>query len=121
MVTGMLPFTASGPEKNHQIMREIMTKDPIPPSALNPDIDPELEKIILKMLEKDYYSRYSSAESVLDSLIEYLNPSNKASQNPIIKKKRKKLFGSFRFRALIGLITLGIIGAIISIILLAVL
>jgi serine/threonine-protein kinase len=69
MVTGILPFDGTN---HNRLAGDIISKNPILPSNLNPDIDPRLEKIILKMLRKDYFERYSSAESAMDALVEYI-------------------------------------------------
>jgi serine/threonine-protein kinase len=61
MLTGTLPFQADSSEELahlHQI------SNPVPPSQLNPAISIELEKILLKVLEKEPAARYRTADQL---------------------------------------------------------
>jgi len=65
MFTGDVPF--SHPELMPLLMMH-MTKPPVPPSQHNPNIPPPLEKMILKLLEKDPANRYSTCGAFADDL-----------------------------------------------------
>ncbi len=70
MVTGQLPFRADG--LPGWIMMHLETPPPRP-SALRPDLPPELEAIILELLAKEPKDRPVDARAVIDAL-ERLRP-----------------------------------------------
>jgi eukaryotic-like serine/threonine-protein kinase len=58
MSTGRLPFSGN---TSAMIFTEILTKAPISPLRINPELPPKLEEIINRLLEKDRDLRYQSA------------------------------------------------------------
>src|ERR1700675_1877100 len=61
LATGQRPF----PESNSsRLIDAILRQPPVPPRALNPRLSPELERIILKCLEKQPDLRYQSAKEL---------------------------------------------------------
>jgi tRNA A-37 threonylcarbamoyl transferase component Bud32 len=64
-LTGRPPFLAPTPVET---MRQVLDQDPPPPRMLNRQIDADLEKIVLKCLEKDPALRYPSAADLAADL-----------------------------------------------------
>jgi serine/threonine-protein kinase len=65
MATGRVPFDGDSPV--NVALKHV--KDPVRrPSALNPEVSPQLESIVLKAMEKDPASRYHSADEMLADL-----------------------------------------------------
>ena len=54
-------------------LQDVLTRDPMPPSAVNAAVDRDSETICLKCLEKDPAKRYPSAAALADDLDRYRN------------------------------------------------
>src|SRR5499427_2545841 len=65
MATGALPFRG---QSSGVIFNSILEKMPVSPIRVNPDIPPELERIISKTLEKDRNLRYQHASDIRTDL-----------------------------------------------------
>ncbi len=67
MCTGRLPFTGNSAI---DILMKHIQQDPIPPRQTRPDlgISEEIERVILKAMEKEPSDRYDTAETMLEDL-----------------------------------------------------
>ena len=68
-VTGRLPF--DGTDAVSVAVKQV-NEIPAPPSSINPNIDPTLESIILKAMEKDPARRFQSASEMRHALNDWL-------------------------------------------------
>jgi len=69
MVTGKLPFSGQLHEVTHQIKHGEFTR----PTAVNPDLPPELERIIVRALATNREARYQTAADLQTELTEVLH------------------------------------------------
>ena len=69
MLTGRAPFQAASPVDTIMMVLE---QDPLPPRYLNRDLDPDLEMIVLKCLQKPSDLRYRTADKLADDLEAFL-------------------------------------------------
>ncbi len=65
MITGTLPFTGETPVA---VALKQIKEECVPPSKVNPSIVPQLETVVMHMLEKDIARRYQSAADVVHDL-----------------------------------------------------
>jgi serine/threonine protein kinase len=64
-LTGRPPFQGSTPMET---LTQVMTKEPDPPSQVNDAVPRDMDRIVLKCLQKDPRQRYASAAELLQDL-----------------------------------------------------
>lgn len=67
--TGRVPF--DGDDAISVAMKQV-SEQPVPPSQINPKVDADLERIILKCMEKDPANRFQTADELRSVLNNYL-------------------------------------------------
>jgi serine/threonine protein kinase len=67
LLTGQLPFQGSN---NFSMMYQITHADPVPPSALRPELPPVLDDIVMRALQKSLDDRYPSWDALSFDLAE---------------------------------------------------
>ncbi|MHC4875900.1 MAG: serine/threonine-protein kinase [Planctomycetota bacterium] len=70
MLTGRPPFQAANP---FDTVMMVLEQDPVPPRALNPKADSDLEMIALKCLQKPTDLRYANVSALADDLEAWKN------------------------------------------------
>jgi WD40 repeat protein/serine/threonine protein kinase len=70
MLTGSPPFRG---EQLLDILDQIWSREPVPPTRLQPKVPRDLDTICLKCLEKDPRKRYASAQALADDLRSFLD------------------------------------------------
>jgi tetratricopeptide (TPR) repeat protein len=66
ILTGKLPYRAETPVA---LLRKILAEEPVPPRRLSPGVEPDLETVCLKALEKEGKRRYATADAFADDLL----------------------------------------------------
>jgi serine/threonine protein kinase len=84
MLTGHLPHSAANP---HALMRLKAREDPQPPSYYLPGLDPSLEAIVLKAIERAPRDRHASAAELLAQL---RDPASVPPRDPEAAAARKQ-------------------------------
>ena len=77
LLTGALPFKIERDDLVALVYAHV-NEVAVPPSRLNPNISPELERIVLKLIEKEPALRYQTARALQADLRAYLNSAPEA-------------------------------------------
>jgi serine/threonine-protein kinase len=110
MLTGHLPFT--GPNA-HSLMRAKTDDQPKPPSYWVPAIDPKLETIVLRAIERAPRDRY---ESATDLLADLRDPAAVVPRDPLTGAARQRRRFHLPRRLVMPLVVAAILCALASLV-----
>jgi serine/threonine protein kinase/formylglycine-generating enzyme required for sulfatase activity len=92
MLCGQAPHTGAS---SANVIASLMTRNPVPPSQLNPEVSAELEKLVLTALHRDRSKRFASAKDFQRALVDFLKqkegPQAKIEKVRPAKKPLKRL------------------------------
>lgn len=103
MSTGLRPH---GNKTAAELAAAILSEQPQPPSQVQATVDPDLETVILKSLQKDRQQRYQTAHDLLADL-QRLVAGLEAQQRVEQRRRRRR-------RVLIGAIPIAIVAALLA-------
>jgi serine/threonine-protein kinase len=122
-LTGRPPFVG---KTVRAILRQVQEQAPPQPSSLKPGIDPDLEAVCLKCLERDPSARYASAEALARDLDSWLRGEGVSVRPPGMLNWLRQIWRTtpprttylWQFQVWVGLVTLATHGASFALILL---
>ena len=98
MMTGRRPFHG---EHDAAVLYSIVNAEPEPPSTIDPNLTPEMESMILRLLRKDVADRYQSASELRKAIDSILGP---AESPPLAPSKFKLRMPGWKILAPISLL-----------------
>ncbi len=98
MLTGRPPFQAATPIETMLLALE---HDPIAPRALNPRVNPDLEMVALKCLQKPPSLRYPSAAALADDLESFLRGDAVSARSTSLRGLAARLMGETHHAAVL--------------------
>ncbi len=113
LLTGAMPYPVDG--SFGEVIRNVAELMAGRPSALNPDVDDDLDTIVLRALDKDPARRYQSAQQLRDDLIHWLKGEPIAAKRDslwyVLRKTVKRRKGAAAAAAVVTVaLVLGIVG-----------
>ncbi len=79
LIAGSTPFAG---QSHMEVLKQVLESEPLPPRAHKAAIDPDLEAICMKCLEKKPGDRYASAADLALDLERYLNGEPVSARSP---------------------------------------
>jgi eukaryotic-like serine/threonine-protein kinase len=107
MATGAMPFRG---ESTGIIFNAILERPPVPPVRINPDVPPDLERIINKCLEKDRNLRYQHASDIRTDLQRLKRDTESHSSSTVVETALATRTG--RTPWILGAVALVIMGVV---------
>ncbi len=98
LFSGELPFKGV---HETALLYEIVNVDPAPMSTLKPEIDPELDRIVLECLQKDPDERYQGVKDISRDLRRFKRESSKAKMSRTFSAQRPAAVSSVQKNAVV--------------------
>jgi eukaryotic-like serine/threonine-protein kinase len=83
LLTGRQPFAA---ETAEEACEQVLTREPIPPSRLNPQVPQPLDWIVSRCLQKDRWQRYPRAYDLLTRLRKAIDDPNASGERSVPRR-----------------------------------
>lgn len=113
LIAGHPPFDE---EEVYKLLKRVVEDDPPSLRNVRPTLDPDVDTIVQRCLEKDPSRRYTSAGSLADDLDRWLEHRPIEARRPSRTYRLRKFIA--RRKALVGVAALGILGVAVAIVLL---
>lgn len=81
-------------DSEDEVLEMITQRSVMPPSEVNPEINPDLEAIILKAMDKDPERRFQTAAEMADALETYLLKDGSRTSQAGVAARMRELFAS---------------------------
>jgi serine/threonine protein kinase/Tol biopolymer transport system component len=104
MCTGTSPFRG---DTSALVFKAILDHEPTPMVRINPDVSPELERIVNKALEKDFELRYQSAAELRSDLKRMRRNSDSRISKTVARAKPRKMGWVW-----LAIVILAVVGAV---------
>jgi serine/threonine protein kinase len=111
VLTGQRPFQGSSTKA---LRKAVLTRDPVPPRSLNRRLDPGLEAVVLKCLEKDPSRRFASAGELAEELGRWLRGEPLRTRPPTKWQRLLRWSRRYAFSLAIALFLTGVTALLAS-------
>ncbi len=111
LLTGAPPFSAPGTAGLFYLIQET---EPVPPRRINPNLDRDIETVVLKCLDKDPAKRYADARELADDLRRWLDDEPVLARRPsrvdVWKRKFRRSPAQYVLGTALGFLLLSLAG-----------
>jgi serine/threonine-protein kinase len=110
LLTNRPPFQES---EIYALLRKVVDEDPPPVRRLNPRVNPDLETIVLKCLEKEPDRRYASAQALAEDLVRWLKGEAIEAHPPSLFYKARKFVSRRKAVTALAAVVAAVVGLLV--------